>query len=453
MWKRLSLRSRLGLFFGMMFVAAVALGMIALQLFATEQLAEEAGPAARSAQAVADALNAAVASSPDPRGTLEAFTRTLGGSHTIQFRPADPVPFSEAPVRPRDPAGKAPKWFTDLLLIPQIGTSFPVLLEGRHAGDIVFSPDLSWDVYEKWIGFLAIVVAALVLTATTGVIAYFTVGTALRPLQDLAEGLTRMRAGDYSRPVPLDGPPEIRRSCAEANELAARLGAFTEANRDLLHKIVSLQDDERRDIARELHDELGPLLFGIRAGAVALRDSAAADAGLHAAAEGVLQSAEALQQANRRILDHLRPLYIQELGLVKSIETLLQRARAQAAGTVVNDRLDPRLDSLDGPLAQTVYRVIQESLTNALRHAATATRIDIEATLGPQAVTIAVADDGQGFGEIRFGRGLTGMHERVRALSGSFAVSREAERTVVRCRLPVVARKTANASTGNRAGS
>ena len=155
-------------------------------------------------------------------------------------------------------------------------------------------------------------------------------------------------------------------------------------NRDLLRKIVSLQDDERRDIARELHDELGPLLFGIRAGAVALRNSVPdGNDALTASAESILQSAEALQQANRRILDHLRPLYIEELGLAKSVETLLQTARAQASEVSLTARLDPHLDELDGPLSQTVYRVIQESVTNALRHA------------GASSIEIKAASDGE----------------------------------------------------------
>src|SRR5262249_55715541 len=160
-------------------------------------------------------------------------------------------------------------------------------------------------------------------TLTTGIIAHFTVGTALQPLQDLAQGLTRMRNGDYSQAIPIAGPPEIRRSSQQANDLARQLNALSIDNRHLLHKIVSLQAEERRDLARELHDEPGPLLFGIRAGAVALRDSAGDDRGaLNASADNILQSVEALQHANRRILDHLRPLYIEELGLVKSIETL-----------------------------------------------------------------------------------------------------------------------------------
>jgi two-component system, NarL family, sensor histidine kinase UhpB len=418
----------------MMFVAAVLFGLVALQIFATEQMAEESGPAARSAKAVADALNASLQTSQDPRQTLDAFARTLGSSETIQFRPLGPVAFSEPPVQARDPHGMAPQWFTDLLRIPQIGTAFPVMIEGKQAGDIVFSPDVSWEVYEKWIGFLAIIIAATVLTLTTGIIAHFTVGTALRPLQDLAQGLTRMRSGDYSRAIPVAGPPEIRRSSQQANDLARQLNALSIDNRHLLHKIVSLQDEERRDLARELHDELGPLLFGIRAGAVALRDSAGDDRGaLNAAVENILQSAEALQHANRRILDHLRPLYIEELGLVKSIETLLQNA--PASGIALASRIDPRLNELKGPLSQTVYRVIQEGLTNALRHAG-ASSIEVKAALGEAEVTVEVSDDGIGFTDAKFGRGLTGMHERVRALSGTFEVLREADKSVVRCRLP-----------------
>jgi len=86
--------------------------------------------------------------------------------------------------------------------------------------------------------------------------------------------LVRLILNSRTYQLAATGPPEIRRSSEEANELARALGRLSEDNRGLLRKIVSLQDDERRDIARDLHDELGPLLFGIRANAVALQDGA-----------------------------------------------------------------------------------------------------------------------------------------------------------------------------------
>jgi two-component system sensor histidine kinase UhpB len=200
--------------------------------------------------------------------------------------------------------------------------------------------------------------------------------------------------------------------------------------------MVSLQDDERRDIARDLHDELGPLLFGIRANAVALQDGVPQDRNLGASVEAMLESVEALQLANRRILDRLRPLHIRELGLEKSVQTLLQNARSQTPDLKITLRIDSHLNDVDGLLSQTVYRVIQEGVTNVLRHA-NASEMSVEAAIEGHQISVEISDDGAGFpSEQSFGRGLTGMHERVRALSGSFEFKRESNRTYVRCRLP-----------------
>jgi two-component system sensor histidine kinase UhpB len=245
-----------------------------------------------------------------------------------------------------------------------------------------------------------------------------------------------MRTGDYEHLIAASGPPEIRRSSEEANELARTLNRLSQDNRGLLRRIVSLQDDERRDVARDLHDELGPLLFGIRANAVALQDGAPHDGALGASVAAMIESVEALQQTNRRILDRLRPLHIQELGLEKSVQTLLQNARSQAPGLKITLRIDPRLNDVDGLLAQTVYRVIQEGMTNVLRHANAGT-MNVEAAFEGQQISVEISDDGAGFPPDQpFGRGLTGMRERVRALSGTFEFKREAGRTYIRCLLP-----------------
>jgi two-component system sensor histidine kinase UhpB len=147
------------------------------------------------------------------------------------------------------------------------------MIEGSRSATFVFAPDLSADIYEKWIGFLAIACSGIVLMLLTGPLPISPRVPALRPLQNLGDGLTRMRSGDYEQPIAAAGPPEIRKSAQEANELARTLNRLSQDNRGLLRRIVSLQDDERQDMARELHDELGPLLFGIRANTVALLES------------------------------------------------------------------------------------------------------------------------------------------------------------------------------------
>ncbi|SPP91944.1 MULTISPECIES: ATP-binding protein [Bradyrhizobium] len=445
MWQRLSFRTQLFLPLGASFLAALILGGVLLQIFATGQLAEENEPRRRSTEAIAAALNNTLRASDNPRQTLDAFVHSLDTSSDIQFRAleagAAPVPKDE----PRKSHG-VPQWFIDLLAIPNLGVASPVMIDGRRIGDIVFVPDISADLFEKWIGFLALTSLVAGLMVLTGTIAYVLAGSVLRPLQDLGEGLTRIRQGDYTRPIPVGGPPEIRQGCEEANALAATLAQLSRDNRDLMHRLVSLQDDERRDLARELHDELGPLLFSIRAGSIALVDAAPQTGHLGNSAREVLQSVEALQQTNRRILDRLRPLYIEELGLATSVQTLLRNFGKQAPHIAVTDTIDPDLNVIHGPLAQTVYRVIQEALTNALRHAE-ASNVDVQATVAGETLVVEISDDGGGFpaGNI-FGRGLTGMHERVRALSGSLSLLRMDERTYVRCRLPVQATRDAPSS-------
>ena len=436
MWERLSLRTRLLLPLGLMFVAALLAAGVSLQIFATAQLMEETEPAARSARAVAAALNGALRASTNPQATLEAFVQSLGTSDAIRFRRAG-TGLDVHPPEVQTRLGTVPDWFVRLLVIPEFKAAFPVMIEERQVGDIVVAPDMSADIHEKWIGFLAIACSGITMMLLAAAIAHFAARSALRPLQSLADGLTRMRTGDYEQPIPPGGPPEIRKSAQEANELARTLNRLSQDNRSLLRRIVSLQDDERQDMARELHDELGPLLFGIRANTVALLELIpSGEAKLSSAAEGILQSVETLQQANRRILDRLRPLYIQELGLERSIQTLLQNVKTQAPDLKVTSQIDTTLNDVDGLLSQTIYRVIQEAVTNVLRHAR-ANAVHVVADINDREVIVEISDDGIGFPADRlFGRGLTGMLERARALSGTLELLREQGRTCVRCRLP-----------------
>jgi signal transduction histidine kinase len=434
MWQRLSFRTQLFLPLGASFLAALILGGILLQIFATSQLADEDELARRSTQMIAAALNTTLGTSGNPQKTLDAFVQSLGTSD-IQFRRAEEGP-SLSSKEDRRELRLAPRWFINLLTVPDMEAASPVMIDGKHVGDLVFLPDLSADLFEKWVGFLALAGLVAVMMVLTGTIAYLFAESALRPLQSLGQGLTRIRRGEYATPIPIGGPPEIRQSCEEANALAATLAQLSEDNRDLLHRLVSLQDDERRDLARELHDELGPLLFSIRAGTIALIDASKQSGNLGNPAQELLQSVEALQQTNRRILDRLRPLYIEELGLAASVQTLLRNFRKQAPHIDLTDAIDPGLNAVDGPVARTVYRVIQEALTNVLRHAK-AGSAHVEATIAGDTLIIEISDDGGGFpAENVFGRGLTGMHERVRALSGSLSLLRVDERTYVRCRLP-----------------
>jgi two-component system sensor histidine kinase UhpB len=431
MWKRLPLRFRLFLPTLALIAASLLFGIFALQIFSPEQFENENEEGAALARAVTNGLNAALAAAGDPEQVLGAFAEGIGTGDAIQFRKADA---SMTTPGIRLTTDGVPDWFVSLLRIPNIASAHPIVIGPRHVGDIIFVPDLSADLREKWFGFLAIVLSGSALLVLAAISAYLTVSLALRPLEHLGAGLARMQQGDYDSTIPLLGPPEIRKSCEEANQLARKLKQLIQDNRSMLRKIVSLEDDERRELANELHDELGPLLFAIRANAIALSGSSKDP---EAPSNRLLEAAEAVQHASRRILDGLSPLYLEELGLEKSIQTLLQNAEAALTTVTTSSQLDPRIDSLDHLLSQTIYRVIQEAVTNAVKHAR-ATTLNVEAMMSDHAVTIEISDNGIGFPDnVSLGRGLTGMSDRSRALDGKLDLLRNGGRTIVRCWLPL----------------
>lgn len=438
MWRNLSLRARVGALLGALFLAALTAGSVLLWVFATEQMMEENEPAERSARSVAAALNAALEVASNPDVILEAFTNQLNGMR------ANGITFSrdQQPLRAdrSQPVAKVPDWFIQSLDLPNLAQQFPVFVHGRQAGALRFEPDLSAQIYEKWMVFLGLVASSIALAGLGGALSYATIGAALRPLRDLSDGLTRLRNGDFAGQVSCSGPPEIHESCVSVNDLAVTLGKLHSENRSLLRRMVSVQDEERRDISRELHDELGPLLFAIRANVTAMVDDPGTDAALtELGQQRVLQAVEALQIANRRILDRLRPLLIDELGLDASIQKLLRDVHAQVPSMIVSLEIDPAIVNADNVVAQTVYRVLQESITNVLKHAR-ATRLDVKTKLMDGAIHIEVADNGaNGPAVPTFGRGLTGMRERLRALDGTFDYLRVDGRTVIRCSLPMTA--------------
>jgi signal transduction histidine kinase len=431
MWNRLPLRFRLFLPTIALIAAALLFGIFSLQIFSPDQFENESEDAAALVRTVTNGLNAALVVTVNPQQALDAFVDGIGTGDAIRYRKAD-APSGKPKIRLTTDG--VPAWFVSLLRIPNLATAHPITIGQRRVGDILFVPDLTPDLVEKWLGFLAIVLSGSALLVLAAISAYLTTTMALRPLEQLGAGLARMQQGDYDRAIPLLGPPEIRKSCEEANQLARKLKRLAQDNRSMLRKIVSLEDDERRELANELHDELGPLLFAIRANAVAL---SGASSDPDAPSIRLIEAAEAVQHASRRILEGLSPLYLEELGLEKSIKTLLQNAHTSLPTVTTSAELDPRLDSLDHLLSQTIYRVIQEAVTNVIKHAQ-ATTLNVVAAMRDQAVTIEVSDDGIGFPDnVSLGRGLTGMSDRSRALDGKLDLLREGGRTMVRCWLPV----------------
>ena len=214
-------------------------------------------------------------------------------------------------------------------------------------------------------------------------------------------------------------------------------------NRLLSQQYLLVQEEERRNLARELHDELGQCLNAIKLDAVAIRAMAKdKDPEIVASAGSIVDISNHVYDVVRSIMQRLRPAALDALGLRDAVGDLVNQWRRRNPGVACEFKAEGELSGL-GELANiTVYRLVQECLTNITKHSR-ATRVSVAlAHTDPREVRVAVCDDGQGMdlhGK-RTGLGLVGLRERVEALRGGLELTSSSGHGMqVVARLPVPA--------------
>jgi len=207
-----------------------------------------------------------------------------------------------------------------------------------------------------------------------------------------------------------------------------RLAGVLAENRRLAQEYLRVQELERKHLARDLHDEMGQFLNAIKLDAVSILESRASEPRLSiAASQSIIRSIDHVHGAVSDMIRRLRPVGLDELGLAAAIESCVDHWRQRLPDTRFSLTLRGDLDALEEPLTLTLYRLIQEGLTNISKHAA-ARRVDIAldrhacVAAGMDELTLTVADDGRGMDSAARtpGFGLSGMRERVEMAGGSF---------------------------------
>jgi two-component system sensor histidine kinase UhpB len=240
------------------------------------------------------------------------------------------------------------------------------------------------------------------------------------------------------------GPTELVRLCSGFNEMATRLGDMETANRRLNDQLATVQEEERADLARDLHDEVSPFLFSVEVDASTIRNmSQAPDR------KAVLERADAIRVAIahmnkhvRSILGRLRPTVHLEFGLASAIETLVDSWKLRDPKVTFN----VEVDDLGGTAKEdaVIHGIVREAVSNAFKHGRP-TRIDVAVTSEADGARVVVKDDGGGLapggtpGGTGGGFGLIAMRERVTALGGTVEIrnSETPAGVTVDVRLPI----------------
>ena len=233
----------------------------------------------------------------------------------------------------------------------------------------------------------------------------------------------------------------------QARQIAeARLLDALEDNRNLAQEIVRIQEEERKHLARELHDELGQYLNVIKLDAVSISEHGGTDARLAMDASSAIVSAvDHVHSVVGNMVARLRPVGFDELGLAAAIEHCVDEWRPRLPDTRFDLCVTGQFEDLSEPLSLTLFRLVQEGLTNIYKHAhARRARIVLEriksALNGSDELHLTVADDGCGMQSVnrssRFG--LSGMRERVEMQGGTFVLASAPGRGLqLEARLPV----------------
>ena len=281
---------------------------------------------------------------------------------------------------------------------------------------------------------------------------YLVLRAAFRPLTSLARAAEAVRQGDVSaRAEPTSiGDPQVAHLTETFNRTLDELERDRAELRSVASQVIRAQEEERKRIARELHDDTAQVLFAQLLRLTALQTSSNQEVrGTAAALEDM--TAEALEGVRRLALE-LRPPALDDLGLHAALADLAQRFGDQLGIPVDYQARGPRA-RLPAEVELVLYRVAQEALTNVAKHAR-AKHVAVDLDRAAHDVSLSVRDDGRGFDPARetardgrgLGLGLFGMAERVALVGGTFAVwSQPGAGTEIFAFLPLAAKPTPRA--------
>jgi len=260
---------------------------------------------------------------------------------------------------------------------------------------------------------------------TTLVLTWWSADRALAPVRELEASLQRLARGEPDPALPAFALREFGRVARAIEHLAGALRDARAAQHALARRLIAVQEDERRALARELHDDMGQTLAALNVTATHLaRNAAALSPGAIAECAGDLRrDLRSCSAQLRTVLRMLRPHGLHGGGLAQMLDELVQGWRGRHTEIAFALEVQAALPDIGEAMALAVYRVVQEALTNVVRHSG-ARRCTVRIALDASAcLVLDVADDGCGLagGPNRHG-GMLGMQERAGMVGGALQV-------------------------------
>ncbi len=420
MFARLSLKTRVNLIIAAVLGITVAIGGVAVIHHVRESIARETASALGVAQETIEAARRRGPLHPSEVQTLDRLSQARHVRLYVLEGNGDHFP-SRIPTPPEVPA-----WFIAVVHPPALSREHQIPLSNGGRLRVLLVADPSDEIREAWEETRLFLGLILALAGGCFVAISWMVGRAFQPVDAVLNALVALERGDYGHRLPDFPQPEWRRIARAFNHCAEVLARTRADNHSLTRQLLRVEEEERRTLARELHDELGQSLSGIRMLAQSIRKSDRPQRASEAAGL-IAEQVDHLFALIHGMIHRLRPLVLDDLGLVAALNALVDDWRRRRPEVEIHLERDPVIDHLPSEHQIHVYRIVQEALTNAFRHARPRT-IQVRLTCIDSDVPhrrwlrIHIADDGVGSPAPlnQTGHGLRGMRERVESLGGRF---------------------------------
>ena len=322
-----------------------------------------------------------------------------------------------APAVSHSPGARLAGW---LGLAPGAGHAVTI------GGQILrIAPNPASEIDERLADIVQLWSTLLFFSGATLVVAWWAADRALRPVRALESGLQRLADGAPDAALPRFALREFTRVAAAIDHLAAALTSAQHGQRRLAHQLIRVQEDERRTLAMELHDEVGQTLTAISLTAAYLGRHAAQLDGhkIDECAHDLRRDVRACSEQLRAMLSRLRPHSLDGPGLASALRELLHNWQQRDCGIAFAVTMPDDLPPIGTDASLVLYRVVQEALTNVVRHSQ-ARRCLVGFSVDGASLTVRVEDDGCGLAPAAArGCGLTGMAERLRMVGGELRLA------------------------------
>jgi len=315
-----------------------------------------------------------------------------------------------------------PDWFINLVLGEYPKIEYPIQTFNGKPLILTIQANPMDEISEAWQESIAFFSSLVVLVCLTFLSVQLVFNKTIKSIHSIIEHLKEIETGNYQKRLTDFSTQEYDDIAKAINHMTDVLDKTEKQNRALTQHSLEIQEQERQHLSQELHDEFGQSLTAIKVMAVT---AAHEKSDTQKITTSMIEICDHLMTVVRSMMKQLHPLILTELGLKATLEDLLHQWEVRHAPTVFTLHYDDAVDQLEQTIVIQIFRVIQESLTNIVRHAQ-ARQVDISLQVNPKSDTLvlSITDDGVGcdLKQISSGFGLLGMKERIKLLGGDFKI-------------------------------